>query len=69
MNNKNIPSAFSEYKLEKNSKVRMCQKVFRRRMVLEVEEDNLEKVAAEIRERGKEQTNKTSSRSYQRALP
>jgi hypothetical protein len=38
-------------------------------MVLEVEEDNLEKVAAEILERGKEQTNKTSSRSYQRALP
>jgi hypothetical protein len=46
----------------------MCPKVFRRRMVLEGDEGNLVKVAVEILERGKERTNKTVSRSYQRAL-
>jgi hypothetical protein len=39
---------------EKGLEVKICLKVFRRRMVLEGEEDNLEKVAVEILERGKE---------------
>ena len=36
----------------------MCQKVFQKRMVLEGEEGNLEKVAVENLEKEKEQTDK-----------
>jgi hypothetical protein len=60
VNNKNIPSTFSEYELEKDLKVMMCQKEFQRRMVLEKGEDNLEKVAVEILEKGKGQTDKNA---------
>jgi hypothetical protein len=41
--------------------VRICQKEFLRRMVLEEEEDNLEKVAVGIREREKERIDKVVS--------
>jgi hypothetical protein len=41
---------------KKSWEVRMCQKVFRRRMVLEGEKDNLEKGAVGTLEREREQT-------------
>jgi hypothetical protein len=41
--------------------VRICQKEFLRRMVLEGEEGNLEKVAVGIREREKELVDKVVS--------
>jgi hypothetical protein len=40
--------------------VRLCQKEFQRRIVLEEEEGNLAKVAVEILEREKEQTDKNA---------
>jgi len=46
--------------LEKDLEVQTCQKVFQKKMVLEEEEGNLEKVVVEILERGKEQTDKNA---------
>jgi hypothetical protein len=40
--------------------VKICLKVFRRRMVLEGERDSLVRVAVEILERGKERTDKAA---------
>jgi hypothetical protein len=47
-------------KHEKGLEVKICLKVFRRRMVLEGEKGSLVKVAVEILERGKEQTDKAA---------
>ena len=47
-------------KHEKGLEVKICLKVFRRRMVLEEEEGSLVKAAVEILERGKEQTDKAA---------
>jgi hypothetical protein len=47
-------------KHEKGLEVKICLKVFRRRMVLEGEKGSLVKVAVESLERGKEQTDKAA---------
>ena len=47
-------------KHEKGLEVKICLKVFRRRMVLEGERDSLVRVAVEILERGKERTDKAA---------
>jgi len=43
----------------------MCQKEFQKRMVLEGEEGNLEKVAVENLEKEKEQTDKNAKNTVQ----
>jgi hypothetical protein len=45
---------------EKGLEVKICLKVFRRRMVLEGEKGSLVKAAVETLERGKEPTNRTA---------
>ena len=56
-------------KHEKGLEVKICLKVFRRRMVLEGEEVSLVRVAVEILEREKERTDKTALSKQSAALP